>query len=478
MKRWMAPVTAMAVALLVLAAGIALQTPSKQPGARAGTESGPEEGTADPDAGAALEAARFRALEEATAEGTAGVTGPVQHLVTPGWGQAQPFSTNRDEWEPAAAADPNAPYVYMLVTRYYGPDACGTCPVVKIMLRISADGGETFGPATYLCPCPGGRNQYDPLIEVADDGTVYAAWLQGYVPGVSMSKSADHGVTWTPPVSVDANWSDKPVLAVAPNGDDVYVAFNGPTAGDPYVAQSHDGGETWATERISQSTRYMFAGGGYADDSGLVAFAENDFNCCYTGIIRTFVLISHNFGATWERIEIDAGEKQPDCTSKYCYDGYYGSVPAIAGDGHNKLIFVYARANRRGGAQRIYVSRSLDNGNNWSLGSRVSAPDTLGVFPAATSPGPDEFVITFQDRRTGEFNTWERESTNAGGSFGPASRISNATSGASYLSPKGYPEAYGDYEEVVYTDDGRIFAVWGASPSYLGPGGIWYNLSA
>ena len=139
------------------------------------------------------------------------------------------------------------------------------------------------------------------------------------------------------------------------------------------------------------------------------------------------------------------------------------------------LLVEYARANTRGGHQRVYVSTSTDDGSHWSTGVRVSADNTLGAFPAAVGVGEDTFRITFQDRRTGLWNTWSRGSTDGGQTWSGAERISNATHGASYLSKKGFGEAYGDYEEVTLTNTGAIFAAWGAGPSYLGPGGVWYN---
>jgi hypothetical protein len=480
MKRWLISVVAV-LGVLVLVGGFVLANIGRD-GARHESESDRPEsealaqsGHSDPDAGAAVDEARIRAFQEATNEGTAGVPGPIEHVATAGWGQAAPFSKTQDEWEPAVAADPGAPNVYLLATRYSGPNACGTCPDVKIMLRRSTDGGDTFLPAQYLCACPDGKNQYDPEIDVAGDGTVYAAWLQAYTPGVSISKSTDGGVTWTPPVSVATPWSDKPVLVTAPNGSDVYVAFNGPTAGDAYVAQSHDGGASWTTTKVIDSNRYTFAGGGYATNDGLVAFAENDFNNSYSGNVRTFALVSTDGGDSWAWHQVDVGDKQPDCTSTDCYDGFYGSVPAIAGDGDGTLLFAYARANTRGGHQRVYVSTSTDDGAHWSTGVRVSADNTLGAFPAAVNTTGDTFRITFMDRRTGRWNTWSRESIDGGDTWGPVQRISNTTKGAPYLDKKGFGEAYGDYQEVTVTNTGKTFAAWGEGPSYLGPGGVWYN---
>ena len=58
------------------------------------------------------------------------------------------------------------------------------------------------------------------------------------------------------------------------NGNDVYIAFNGPTGGDPYVAQSHDAGATWTQTKIVDSNRYIYAFDGDVLPNGTVVFSE------------------------------------------------------------------------------------------------------------------------------------------------------------------------------------------------------------
>ena len=54
-------------------------------------------------------------------------------------------------------------------------------------------------------------------------------------------------------------------------------------------------------------------------------------------------------------------------------------------------------------------------------------------------------------------------------------KISDATSGTTYKNAKGFIEFYGDYGEIAVTNQGKTIAVWGEGPSYLGPGGVWFN---
>ena len=85
----------------------------------------------------------------------------------------------------------------MLVTRYTGPTACGNqCPLPYMMLKVSTDGGVTWGPDRYICECRRVGAQADPIIEVVPNtGHVYAVWMDGY--DTKFSKSTDFGATWS-----------------------------------------------------------------------------------------------------------------------------------------------------------------------------------------------------------------------------------------------------------------------------------------
>ena len=112
-----------------------------------------------------------------------------------GWQAEQVWSTTANDWEPAIAADPVGNWVYQATTRYGGPKACQQCPDPAIIVRSSSDGGVTWGPDRYICSCKNVKAQNDPQLAVSTNGTVYAAWLNDYNPGVVFSKSLDHGVT-------------------------------------------------------------------------------------------------------------------------------------------------------------------------------------------------------------------------------------------------------------------------------------------
>jgi hypothetical protein len=463
----------------VLAIGVGIAVIGPHPSAPIRETNGGQE-TEHTAASEELEAAditkaRISAFDAAKSSGLPGLTRPVRTIPNSGWTDERVWSATANDWEPAIAADPNAPYVYALASRYTLPRRCHGCALPGIVLRVSADDGATWAPDRFLCRCPGITNgQYDPIIEVDDVGTVHAVWLQGYTPGVVYSKSVDHGHTWTVPVAMPTAWSDKPQLAVSADGQDVYIDMNGPSHGDSRVAVSHDGGATFTLVRVTDNDRYNFAGGAWTSADGQhVAFAQTDYDQDYKGRIHSDVALSGDGGLTWRTVRVATGDRQPDCTSAGCSNGFYGPTPALAGDPDGNLVYVYATNAEPYVPQRVYATKSTDGGDTWTQVTPLSPKGANGLFPAATSGGPGDFRVWWMDTRTGRWNVWFTRTTDGGVTWSPAIRLSNATSGTSYKGPRGFPEAYGDYGEIDVTNTGQTIAIWGEGASYSGPGNVW-----
>ncbi len=426
---------------------------------------------------------RLAALAEARAAGTLGRTEPLTYSSAPGWAGEVLMHPTADDWEPAIAADPNAPYVYILHNRFGGPAACRrNCPDPAMILSVSKDGGATFGRDRFLCTCRGAEWQFDPLIEVVPDtGAVYAVWMNGW--DIHFSKSLDNGGTWSTPMSMHDEtvaWGDKPILTTSDDGVDVYVSFNGPTHGNAWVFVSHDAGETWTPVLVTRGPRYYFEYGGAVLPDSTVVFSDISFS--YTGPddaaegpVLIHVLRSTDGGATWTDTVIDTLELGTECPSKGCYGDFYDSGPALAEDPGGDLVIVYNGAVEPFGPQTVYARSSTDGGLTWSDRIQVSRSGVNAAFPAAVGATDDEVRIWFMDQRTGRWNVWYRVSTDLGATWTRAVRISDATSGTVYKDAHGFLEVYGDYGEIAVTSDGKTVAAWGEGPSYRGPGGVWFN---
>jgi len=436
---------------------------------------------------------KHEAFEKAVREGKAGKPVTVNAAPAAGWAGEALVDPASDDWEPAIAADPNSQYVYFLTTRYASTKPCpGNCPTPYMALYISANNGTTWSSGKPLCACKG-SGQFDPIIEVVPGtagpaaGAVYALYMNGF--NVMFIKSTDHGDHWSAPVKTYGNvsWNDKPVIAVSDDGKDVYVSFNGPTGGDPYVAQSHDYGATWTQTKLVDSNRYYFAFDAdvASDSSGTVYFAETSIlyggggnkGTTPTGQIDEHVFVSTDKGAHWLDRPVASVWPGLACVSAGCPPDYYLGHTALTVDASNRVVLLYDGATSAGGPQTITARTSTNQGQSWSAPVTISTVGSEAVDPAVEARGSGDFRAWYMQTTGTDVDTWNvyyRTSTD-GTSWSSPVRISDATSGAAYKTANGFAEPYGDYGEIAITSAGKTIAIWGEGTSYNGPGGVWFN---
>ena len=398
---------------------------------------------------------------------------------TEGWEQERIWSDHVD-WEPVVAVDRSSDRVYQLVARYYALP-CPDCPDPILAFRRSDDGGATWGEDRY--PFRSGRTLGDPQLQVAGDGTVFAAFLQDYRPGVVLARSEDGGDTWSEPVRVTGEskprWSDHPLLMVSDDGRDVYVALN---ASDSYIVASHDGGQTFAAPvRTNPGGRYWFHTGGVVRPDGSVFVAAVDFSQNYTGNAHVSVLRSEDGGRSWETIRLDVSAEVPACDwSDGCYLGYLGPRASLAADTDGALLVVYNAGNRPGRPQRLWYRTSAD-GRMWSRRQRLAPgpASTSFAFPVVASGlAAGDFRVAWQDDRrapTERWNTWMRQTTDGGATWERRVQLSGGGARPMYKSASGYAFPYGDYIGLAVDGQGLSHVIWGAGESYYGNGGAWYT---
>jgi hypothetical protein len=431
-------------------------------------------------------AERLEAAEKAKEQERFGQVAPSVTTAAAGWVGETPFGTTADDWEPAIATDPAAPYVYALVTRYGTPKPCkGDCPSPYLALRISSDGGATWGPDKPLCACKGG-GQFDPIIEVVPStGHIYSAFLIGF--NVWFTRSIDHGKTWSEPVKTYGNvsWTDKPVLAMSDDGQDVYVSFNGPTGGDPYAAVSHDSGATWTQTKLVDSKEYFFAfdadvasdGTAYLSESAL-DYGSAGKGSAVNGTIKHHVFVSRDEGATWEDHVVATVYPGLACVAAGCSPDFYLGHTALSADANGALILLYDAATSAGGFQTIDGRRSTDGGRTWSSPVTLSVVGEESTAPAVESRLSGDVRAWWYQTNGGNvdaWNVWYRRSSDGGATWSSPVKISDAASGAGYKTAAGFNEVYGDYGEVGITNLGKAIAIWGEGFSWTGPGGVWFN---
>ena len=486
-------VVVVVVAVLVITVGLLTTRPWQDDGPTLVTRGGPDAADMadnNPEKEEQSEKAEEKreAFEHAVEAGKAGKPFAVTVAAAAGWAGESLMDSFADDWEPAIAADPSAPWVYMLSTRYGTTKPCpGNCPDPCIALEISSDGGATWTEGVPLCACKG-AGQFDPIIEVVPNtGHVYAVYMNGF--NIMFTKSTNHGATWSAPVKVYGNvsWNDKPVLAVSNDGQHVYVPFNGPTGGDPWLAQSHNGGTSWTQLKLVDSNRYYFAfdadvapnGTVYLGQSAILYGGGGNKGTVPSGAIDEHVFVSTNNGHHLDRPPRRLGPAGPRL--------HVGGLPA-------RLLPRPPRPLGRWLQQRRLPVRRGDHDRRAPDGHRADIdrirarpgappsrsrrraprPSTRPSSPPATAtsaPGTCRRPANNVD----QWNVYYRRSTDGGVTWSPAVDISDASSGAAYKSAAGFLEPYGDYGEIAITSAGKTIAVWAEGTSYNGPGGVWFN---
>jgi hypothetical protein len=471
-----------------------------------GSDPGEQTGSGEPRAGSngaegeeenAVSEARMEALREARAAGTFGTaaTNLAPFTATLGWTGEQLLNANFDDWEPAVAADPVDPYLYILTTRYGAPPLCGTkCPSPYLALTISDDNGATWGDQLPILGGKGSNAQYDPTIQVsADTGQVNALFLNAdKAAGFSTvyMRSDDHGATWTNPVHVyTKSWTDKPNLTSSPDGQDVYASWNGQTGGDLWVATSHDHGATWTQQRITNSKRYFYAYDATVLPDGTVVFAESSVlysghlsqGGAPTGTVIHHAIVSTDNGDTWNNIIVDKVLIGEACVAEGCGPDYYTGQSSVATDANGDLVFGYEGPETDLGPQQVFIKTSNNGGFRWGNKTALSVVGEDATGPRVAATGNGDMRIWYDQTSGGDnpdaWNVWYRSSTDGGRSWGDPELLSDAPEGAAgYVYANGFGEIYGDYGEIDITSAGKTIAVWGEGFSYNGPGGTWYDL--
>ncbi len=390
-----------------------------------------------------------------------------------------------DQWEPSIAADGHG-HVYVLYPQYGQTPGCPTCTAPSMNLLISDDNGLSWHSSKPLLPFPTG--QFDPQIVVdpTDRQTVYASWLQNDKRDIVVARSLDFGRNWS------FSWAergleetDKPVLTV--RGADVYVGFNREETF--LVAASHDAGQTFRPTTINPNADpgSSLAGGATVDASGNVffgwtAYAREGSRNRGVGI---FVSRSTDGGRTWSTVLLDQSSAPPECAAQGCGNGFLGAQIALASDSAGALYALWNAGMVNGGPERIYFSSSTTGGTTWSARRNVSDAPLIVEhgFPAIAAAGPGDVRIAWMDTRSSElghpdrplWNTFYRASTNGGATWSEESRLSTPVRNYDYILPQGFRFPFGDYFGLTIDSDGNTHAVWGEGRDYKTPGSIWYT---
>lgn len=390
---------------------------------------------------------------------------------------------NGDQWEPAIAADGHG-HLYVLYPQYGAVPDCSTCTAPTIALTISDDNGASWQTSKALLPFPTG--QFDPQIVVdpVDHQTLYASWLQNNKRDIVVARSLDFGRNWS------FSWAergqddaDKPVLTV--RGTDVYVGFNHEERF--FVAASHDAGQTFSVVGVNSPTEpgWSLAGGATVDATGNVYFGWTEYarHEMPTRPVSIYLSRSSDGGKTWGTQLLDQSSAPPECERESCETGFLGAQIALASDAAGALYAVWNAGTANGGPERIYFSSSTTSGATWSARASVSsaANGVEHAFPTIVAGASGDVRVGWMDTRAKDpasdvplWNTYYRTSTNGGATWGDEAQLSGPARGYDYILPNGFRFPFGDYFSLAIDNLGTTHAVWGEGRNYKAPGSIWY----
>lgn len=393
-----------------------------------------------------------------------------------------PFSPNND-WEPNVAADsaPGSQWVYMVAAEQTSKS------VRKIVLRASQDYGKTLNPLVQVCGKACSGDQADPTVQVSNTGAVYVCWLATPNPGPVVSRSFDHGQTFTHPVPAwpaKSSWTDKPWMTISPDGSEVYVSWYGKKG--QYFSASLDGGNSFNTAALlPENALYWFPeGGAVSPVTGTIIFSASGENPTGTGPVVLSIQRSSDHGSSWSRQRLSTSAEGPICQTN-CHDDEFQASTTLAVDSAGTFLFAYSLTATSNMAKSIYVRTSSDDGLTWSDPVAIyTAPQNTpvgdGGFPTvAAGPQAGQFGVVWQDNRNGPsaWNTYFRSTQDGGKTWSTETRLSNLGPDLQYpyKSAQGYQFPYGDYTGLTANSAGTYFALWGEGEGRETVGNQWYS---
>ena len=347
---------------------------------------------------------------------------------------------------------------------------------------FSTDGGASFTHRRPEPP-PDGYLYGDPVLATGPSGEVYFANLMtvggGLYSTVGVSKSADGGQTFGPPVdAVNAYTNtddvmDKPWLAVDASPSkyrgSVYVTWTYfAPSGETVIlfARSNDGGTSFsAPGALSPIDTAGVQGSAIAvGPAGEVYVAWLDGHVVPTGIS---VLKSTDGGATFgSRVTVATLDELTMLTGGGGVRA--NSFPSLAVDGAGRVHVSWAALPTVSGTDRsdVFYSRSTDGGATFSTARRLNddATATTQAMPAlAASPG-GKVAVRWIDRRDDPANdaltgVSMAISADGGATFGRSFRVTDTTFAYGPVDPglgRGY---HGDYDGLAWSD-GTLFVTW------------------
>jgi hypothetical protein len=393
-----------------------------------------------------------------------------------------------------------------------GSSSCPFSPTVDVAgVYVTANGGATW-TQTILdwYPASGYTSDGDPVVtfgpKPGTGGFSYASGARAYFgslvgspafgPGqeqVAIAYSDDKGATWTGPIIATTkvnkvSFNDKLALWADPNPSsphfgDLYMSWtlfkgsgnfgeSNTFSPEPIVvARSTDGGLTWSKpNQLSNAANNGSVGGrqgsqirttpnghvfvvwdgAWKQRSAVLAVRSTDGGVSYS---RPFLVAYKN----------DNPSPMPGASFRT------NSFPMVDVDGSGNLYVVWSDYSAGHGV--VKLAKSTDDGVNWSTSTAANVTGRSPFYPAVAVSGSNVFIgfnaiddvaaATAPGAGVVYYDAYYVLSTNGGGSFDPAVKISATSSDPDSASTNGLTAQFlGDYNGAAAGSDGVFWFSW------------------
>ena len=315
--------------------------------------------------------------------------------------------------EPAVAIDPRDPRIVVAVFQQGRfPDGGSVDPG----FAASHDGGITWtrGNLPGLTVAVGGRFDWasDPAVAIGPDGAVYAQTLPlsfGGNDGVAVQRSDDGGLTFGPPVLVEAdpfgtndkNWIAVDTFAGSPHAGRVYSAWGrlGPTV----LRYSDDRGATWSrlvTVSDPSGNPDAFAPIPLVQPNGDLTVVYHASGTALDAIVSQ---TSHDGGNTFDATVSIGGFTSDEVPGMRTGNG----IPAAGIDPTTGRLYVAwpDQTRRDDGLHDLVVAVSRDGGASWDRPriANTHTPNRVERFTPAIAAYGGFLHLTYRTRRATRF---------------------------------------------------------------------------
>ena len=291
-------------------------------------------------------------------------------------------------------------------------------------------------------------------IAVLND-TVYAVYNASPTEtssNVYFSKSVDGGLSFANEISVSTGTTPMatalPVIAVDQNGT-IYITWTGITGINEvwniWFTKSSNGGATFQDPTmISTQNAFAYSSMGTFGNSVYVFYADaTNYPCADYYFVR-----STDNGQSFENaVQINDAP---------CTDGInFSNLTAMDIDASGNIYLAWVDGRRTDGNGDIFMSKSTDNGANFSTNIMVNSMSSLGVdsaqyYPDITVDAAQNVYVNFVDMKLG--NDWPNhrvyltKSIDGGSTFAPEALLD------------GYDNACKNHN-ITTTTQGKLLAV-------------------